>query len=67
MTELLRLQSFLPYRCANLAERISVALSRIYVDQFGVSIAEWRILATLAEHDQLRAQQIGAGDRGARL
>ncbi len=59
MTELLRLQSFLPYRCANLAERVSVALSRIYVDQFGVSIAEWRILATLAEHDQLRAQQIG--------
>jgi DNA-binding MarR family transcriptional regulator len=60
MTDSLRLQSFLPYRCANLAERISVALSRIYVDQFGVSIAEWRILATLAEHDRLRAQQIGA-------
>lgn len=54
----LSLRQFLPYRCNNLGERISTSLSRIYVDRFGISISEWRILATLAEHGQLQARQI---------
>lgn len=59
MTEELRLRRFLPYRCNNLAEKISVSLSRIYVDEFGVSIPQWRILATLAEEGELQAKRIG--------
>jgi DNA-binding MarR family transcriptional regulator len=59
MSDDLRLQQFLPYRCNNLAEKISVSLSRIYVNEFGVSIPQWRILATLAEDGELQAKHIG--------
>ena len=54
----LTLQNFLPYRCANLAEKISVSLSRVYVERFGISIAEWRIIATLGETGELHAKEI---------
>ncbi len=54
-----KLKNFIPYRLNNLAERVSVALSRIYSDQFGISVAEWRILATLAESPELLAKEIG--------
>ena len=59
MPETIELQHFLPYRCVTLAERISTSLSRIYDQQFGVSVAEWRILTVLAEHDSLQARDIG--------
>jgi len=58
MADYLTLQQFLPYRFANLAEKISVSLSRIYVDRFGISVAEWRILATLGEFGELQAKQV---------
>ena len=58
MADTLTLQQFLPYRFANLAEKISVSLSRVYVDRFGINIAEWRILATLGEFGELQAKQI---------
>ncbi len=59
MSDSLKLATFLPYRCVNLAERVSQALSRIYVRQFGIDIPQWRILATLAEHRSLLARDIG--------
>ncbi len=59
MNDELRLQRFLPYHCNKLADKISVSLSRIYVEEFGVSIPQWRILATLAENNQLPAKRIG--------
>lgn len=59
MTKPLSLPEFLPYRLNNLGEKISVSLSRIYVERFGISISQWRILATLAEHGELQAKQIG--------
>lgn len=37
-----------------------MALSRIYSNEFNVSIAEWRILATLAEYPKLLAKEIGS-------
>jgi len=58
MTEQLQLEHFYPYRCARLAEQISQSMSRDYVDRFGISIAEWRILATLGEHAQMQARDI---------
>ncbi len=58
MADTLTLQQFLPYRFANLAEKISVSLSRVYVDRFGINIAEWRILATLGEFGELQAKQV---------
>ena len=58
MSENLSLETFLPYRCVTLAERISTSLSRIYAEQFGVNVAEWRILSVLAEHDRLQARDV---------
>ena len=58
MSETLSLRQFFPYRCNNLAEGISVSLSRIYVDKFGISIAGWRILVTLAEYGELGAKDV---------
>jgi DNA-binding MarR family transcriptional regulator len=54
----LRLDSFLPYRLSNLAERISAGMSSIYSVEFGLSIAQWRVIANLAEHGSLNARQI---------
>lgn len=59
MPQQLSLNDFLPYRCVTLAERISTALSQIYAEKFGVTVAEWRILTTLAEHDRLQARDVG--------
>jgi DNA-binding MarR family transcriptional regulator len=58
MKDALDLQQFLPYRCNNLAEKISVSLSKIYIEEFGISVAEWRILVTLAAEAELQAKQI---------
>jgi len=54
----LRLNSFLPYVLANLAERVSSSLSHIYADEFQLTIPEWRVIANLAEHGTLNARQI---------
>lgn len=53
------LQHFLPYRLVNTAERASHSLSTLYADKFQMSIAEWRILATLGSQDNLTAKIIG--------
>jgi len=58
MSTSLRLQDFLPYRCTSLAQRISLSLSRIYTERFGISVADWRILVTLAEHGELTARDL---------
>jgi DNA-binding MarR family transcriptional regulator len=53
------LNSFIPYRMVNLATSISNACSKIYKDEFDITVPEWRILARLAEHDKLNAKDIG--------
>ena len=58
MSDTLSLKQFLPYRCNSLAEQISVSLSRIYVDKFGITVAGWRILVTLAEYGELQAKEV---------
>jgi DNA-binding MarR family transcriptional regulator len=54
----LKLDSFLPYVLTKLSNSISVGLSGIYVDEYGVSVPEWRIISYLAEHSTLNARQI---------
>lgn len=58
-TPAMMLNSFIPYRMANLANSISQACSKIYKDEFNITVSEWRILARLAEHDKLNAKDIG--------
>lgn len=58
MTQL-RLENFFPYRSVSLAERISTALSKIYVSRYGIAVGEWRVMATLGEFEQMQARDIG--------
>jgi DNA-binding MarR family transcriptional regulator len=54
----LQLDAFLPYRLAVLAQSVSRAFSVVYADRFGLSIAEWRVLANLGAAGALTAGEI---------
>lgn len=56
----LELDRYLPYRLNVLAALASDGVARLYSRQFGVSIPEWRIIATLGEQVKLTAHAIGA-------
>lgn len=59
----LRLEGFLPYRLNVLAETVSLALSRLYADRHGISVPEWRIVATLGQYQRMTAAEIGRHSR----
>jgi DNA-binding MarR family transcriptional regulator len=42
------LDAFLPYRLAVVAQRVSAEFGRVYGERHGLSLAEWRVLAHLA-------------------
>ena len=52
------LASFLPYRLSVLARRVSADFARLYGDRFGITIAEWRVLAHLSQHDSVSVREI---------
>jgi DNA-binding MarR family transcriptional regulator len=54
-----QLKQFLPYRMVHLAANISLALSKIYKQEFDITIPEWRVLAQLAQQNRLYAKDIG--------
>jgi DNA-binding MarR family transcriptional regulator len=56
----LKLDEFLPYRLNVVASLVSEALSRIYVDRYGIGVPEWRILVTLGEFEVMTAKAVGA-------
>ncbi len=56
----LKLDEFLPYRLNVVANLVSLALSRIYVDRYGIGVPEWRILVTLGEFEVMTAKAVGA-------
>lgn len=59
----LDLQNFLPFRLARLAHEVSNRLSEIYAEQFDISIAEWRVLAALSDHQPCTAHRVAASTR----
>lgn len=54
-----QLNQFVPYRMVHLAANISLSLSKIYKQEFDITIAQWRVLAQLAEQQKLYAKDIG--------
>ena len=54
-----QLSQFVPYRMVHLASNISLALSKIYKQEFNINIPEWRVLAQLAEQQKLYSKDIG--------
>lgn len=55
-----RLEDFLPYQLAVLAEVTSGGFAQVYAERFGLTIPEWRVLATVAEAPRVRAKDVGA-------
>jgi DNA-binding MarR family transcriptional regulator len=56
----LKLEEFLPYQLNVVASLVSEALSRIYVDRYGIDVPEWRILVTLGQFETMTAKAVGA-------
>src|SRR5262245_17793198 len=55
-----QLERFLPYRLSVLANRASRALARLYGERFGLSVAEWRVIAHLARTAPASANEVAA-------
>jgi DNA-binding MarR family transcriptional regulator len=55
----LLLETFLPYRLNRLSAAVSERLKAVYGRKWGLTIPEWRVLATLGQADPLTARQIG--------
>ena len=53
-----RLDAFLPYRLNQLAERVSGGLAAVYAERFNLTVAQWRILATLQAEPGLAARDV---------
>ena len=58
--DLLDLDGFLPYRLAVIAARVSKSMSTLYAEKFGISIAEWRVIAHLARSERVSVRDIHA-------
>lgn len=54
------LSAFLPYQLAVAAARISKGFAELYRAEFGLTIPEWRVLAHLAQSDQISVREIQA-------
>lgn len=52
------LSRFLPYRMNVLSERLSQGLASQYRKEFGISVAEWRVLSHLSQSDQVSIRDI---------
>ena len=56
----LALEDFLPYRLSVLSNTVSLGIARSYRARFGLSVAEWRVLAVLGRFAPLAAGDVAA-------
>ena len=54
----LELQEFVPYQLSILANTVSRALAERYGEEFGLSIAQWRVMAVLGREGGLSAGEV---------
>ena len=52
------LDAFLPYQLAVLSVRISRGFSTLYQHKFGISVAEWRVVAHLSQAGTVSVREI---------
>ena len=55
----LALNQYMPYQLVNLAKRVSEACNAEYGAPYGISVAEWRLLARLGQHRELGSRGLG--------
>ncbi len=58
-TKSLELRKFLPYRLVVLSNKIGNEIAESYESKFNLSIPEWRVIAILARHPKISAQDLG--------
>ncbi len=63
LTPPLRLDAFLPYRLSVASNAVSDAIASAYRALFGLAVAEWRLVAVIAEDASLTPQAIAARTR----
>ena len=54
------LSDFLPYRLSVAASRVSKAFERRYMEEAGISVSEWRVLAHLTQQSEVSVREIEA-------
>ena len=59
----LKLDDFLPYRLSIASNRVSSVVATAYQSLFGLKIAEWRLIAVIAEGEGLTQQALGLATR----
>ena len=52
------LDDSLPYQLAELSRRVSAGFSKHYRDSYGISVAEWRVLAHLSKDEAVSVREI---------
>lgn len=52
------LDDFLPYQLAELARRVSMGFERHYRERYGISVAEWRVIAHLSQETAVSVREI---------
>lgn len=52
------LDDFLPYQLAVVARKVSAGFSRHYRERYGISVAEWRVVAHLSQEDEVSVREI---------
>ena len=57
------LERFVPFRLNRLADAVSVNLSQIYRERFGLEVSEWRVLVTVGQQAECTAQHIASSTR----
>jgi DNA-binding MarR family transcriptional regulator len=63
----LHLADFLPYRLNVVTQAISHGLAQHYADIYGISIPEWRIIATAGEFGEMTARDIASHSRMSKV
>ncbi|WP_425101887.1 MarR family winged helix-turn-helix transcriptional regulator [Tropicibacter sp. S64] len=70
------LAGFLPYRLTVAAERLSAGMARRYREEFGISVAEWRVLVHISDagavsirdiHERVHLEKSKASRAASRL
>ena len=56
----LDLEAFVPYRLSVLSNRVSGAIARQYTERFGLTMAEWRVMAVLGGSPGLSARELSS-------
>lgn len=62
-TERLQLDRYLPYRLSILSNTVSGAIARRYAEGYGLSVADWRVMAVLGLAQPLTQKEICARTR----